>query len=166
MLKSQAESEQHTSGQERQDSMALKKRAADGARNDADEFASKTHPQDNKTVGPTGFEPVAELFCAKRKRAGAGSPDGIDGLLIHSVGATALGELLKIFLAAQSMRIFHDNLSWTGIHIYLINQVLSFHRCGVRQSLHRCHYFHIDPERVHNYIRIQSSYRPAMGEIC
>ena len=131
MLKNIAEPEQYTSDQDRQDSMALKSRAADDVRRDADSFASNNRPQYDKTEGTSGLGLVVELFCPKRKRAGAGSPDGIEGLLIHSVGGTTSDELLEIFLAAQvealaaeSMRIFHDNISWSAKYIRWMNEVL------------------------------------------
>jgi hypothetical protein len=131
MLKNKAEPEQHTSDQERQDSMALKQRAADDARKAADSFASSIQSQDDKTAGPSGLELVEELFCPKHEQARAGSPDGMDGDLIHSVGGNASGELLETFLAAQvealaaeSMRIFRDNVSWSGKYIRWMNQVL------------------------------------------
>ena len=131
MLKTSAESEQYTSDQERQDSMAMKKRAADDARLDADSFASNTQPHHDKTVRTSGLGLVAELYCPKAERAGAGSPDGIDGLLTHSVDGTASDDLLKIFLAAEvealaaeSMRIFRDNNCWSAKYINWMNRVL------------------------------------------
>jgi hypothetical protein len=131
MFKHNAESEPHTSKQERQDSMALKKRAADDARKDADSFASHIRPQHDKTGRPSGLDLVAELFCPRPERAGAGSPDGINGLLTYVVAGTASDDLLEIFLAAevealaaQSARIYSNNHFWPGKYIKWMNQVL------------------------------------------
>lgn len=131
MLKESAKSEQYTSNQERQELMAMKKRAEDDARMAADSFVSNTRSPEEKTAGTSSLELVVELFCQKPKRSDAGSPDGNDGLLIHSVAGTASDDLLEIFLAAEvealaakSVRILHDNISWSAKYVNWMNQVL------------------------------------------
>jgi hypothetical protein len=130
MLKNNAESKQHKPQLERHDAMALRERAAEDARKDADSFASKTCPQDDETGTSTGLGLITELFCPRHKQAGEGSRDGIDGLLTHSVGGTTSDELLEIYLvakmellAAESIRIFRDNIFWAGKYVDWMKQV-------------------------------------------
>lgn len=131
MLKNNAHSSPRTSEQERQDSMALKRRAADDARNDADLFASHIRPQHDQAGRTSCLGLVSEFYCPKPKRAGAGSPNGVGGFLIHVVAGTTSDELLGIYLAAQaealaaeSVRIFRDNQSWSAKYVNWMNQVL------------------------------------------
>lgn len=131
MFKNNANAEPHTSELERQDSIALKRRAADDARKDADSFVSHGQPQEDKSAWPTGFDLVREMFCPEGKGAGAGSPDGIGGFLTYVVAGTTSEELLGIFLAAQaealaaqSARIYSDNHSWPAKHVKWMNQVV------------------------------------------
>lgn len=131
MLKESAKSEQYTSNQERQELMAMKKRAEDDARLAADSFVSNIQPEHEKTARPSSLELVVELFCPKPERANAGSADGVDGHLTHSVGAAASDDLLKIFLAAEakaladkSVRIYYDNMYWSAKYVNWMKQVL------------------------------------------
>lgn len=128
MLKNDSESK-HCEP-ERQDATALRKRAADDAVRAADWYASKSWRQPDANVGSSSLGLVTELFCPKRMRPGAGSPDGIDGRLVHSVAGATSDELLEIFLAAeaealgsQSMRIFRDNICWSGKYMGWMKQV-------------------------------------------
>lgn len=122
MLKNNSESKQCEP--EQRDATALKKRAADDAVKAADSYASERCPQRNANVGSSCLGLVTELYCPDGSSPAAGSPGGIDGRLVHSVGGATRDELLEIFLAAeaealasQSIRIYRDNICWSGKHV-------------------------------------------------
>ncbi len=131
MLKDNAKVEQYQPELDRQDALALRERAADDVREDADLYISKAWPQENRHAGASALALVRELYRPNSHEAGTGSPQGIEGSLTHSVGGATSDELLKIFLSAkvevlstQSLRIFRDNISWSGKYVGWMKQVL------------------------------------------
>jgi len=117
-LKNNAESEQYKPDLERQDAKELRKRAAEDAVKDADSYVSNTRSQRDKVAGTNSFGLVLDLLSPTLEAARAGSPEGIDGLLIHSVDIRARlvlsDEILEISLTAEvealragPIRLFH-----------------------------------------------------------
>lgn len=117
-MKNNAKLERDKPVLERQDAVALRKRATEDAVKDADFYASSVRPQREKSTGFNNREALSYLLSPKQPQVRVGAQDEIDGLLIRSCeGSTKLvlsDEISEVSLvaeaealAAEPIRIFH-----------------------------------------------------------
>lgn len=117
-MKNKAELKRDKPVLQRQDAVALRKRATEDAVKDADTYASSSRPLLGKAKGSDNREALAYLLSPKQPQVRVDTQDEIDGLLIRSceglsklvlsdeVSEVSLVAEAKV-LAAEPLRIFH-----------------------------------------------------------